>query len=56
MCACLNVTRADIVSAIRKGGARTLEDLMEKTGASSGCTACHPALCELLDRILRVSP
>ncbi len=51
VCECFKLTRADVVLAIRKGGARTLSDLKDQNGAGSACMVCHPALCALLARV-----
>jgi bacterioferritin-associated ferredoxin len=53
VCACLQVTRPEVMAEIRKGRARSLADLKERLGAGDGCTACHPDLCALLEREVR---
>jgi bacterioferritin-associated ferredoxin len=49
VCECLKVTREQVLAAVRTG-ARTLIELRTRTGAGGGCTACHPALRELIER------
>jgi len=40
VCICKNINTAQIVETV-KAGARTLEDVREKTGASSCCGKCQ---------------
>lgn len=44
VCACLNVTHADLLAAMARHDVRTLEDLCRYTGAGDGCMACRPRL------------
>lgn len=44
VCACLRVSRAELLEAIASLKVRTLEDLRAHTGAGDGCTACHRRL------------
>lgn len=39
VCYCLNITNGDIKEAV-ENGARTLEEVQEKTGAGTACGAC----------------
>ena len=44
LCRCLGVTEQDVQSALDSGEIQTLQDLMSRTQAGSGCTACHHVL------------
>lgn len=44
VCACLQVTEAQLRRALRASNARSIQELKRKTGAGDGCTACHAAL------------
>ena len=44
VCACLQVTEAQLGEALRASNARSIQELKRKTGAGEGCTACHSAL------------
>lgn len=48
VCHCLQVTRAEIVTAADVTDASTVRDIMKCTGAGKGCTACHRRIRNLL--------
>jgi bacterioferritin-associated ferredoxin len=48
VCYCLRVTDTEIKHAIEHRAAETVRDVMDTTGAGSGCTACHCAIRKLL--------
>ncbi|REJ85996.1 MAG: (2Fe-2S)-binding protein [Planctomycetota bacterium] len=48
LCHCLKVEEAEIIDSIAITGAATIRDVMEQTGAGSGCTACHCRIRELI--------
>ena len=50
VCACLQVTEAEVLEAIRTGEIASIRDLTRLTLAGDGCTACHPLLKEYLER------
>jgi NAD(P)H-nitrite reductase large subunit len=50
VCACLKLTRADVVACIHRESCRTLADLKESCEAGAGCTACHADLERLLEK------
>ena len=50
VCECLKVSERKICAAVRDGKACSIRQISACTGAGSGCTACHPALEELLER------
>lgn len=49
VCYCLGVTAGEIESVGIVHPQPTLREVMEHTGAGTGCTACHCAIRELLD-------
>lgn len=49
VCTCLELTVRDIEDAI-KGGATTLDAVMEKTQAGTVCGACIPDLEEIIEK------
>ena len=44
VCECLEVTEAEIVSAIRARGLTTVRQVTACTGAGGGCNSFHPAI------------
>src|SRR5687768_5041420 len=52
ICACENVSKADIVSQIAGNGARTLDDLKKNTRACTGCGGCTPMVADILKTTL----
>jgi NAD(P)H-nitrite reductase large subunit len=50
VCACLKLTRAEVVSCIHRAGCRTLADLKAACEAGAGCTVCHADLQKLLEK------
>ena len=50
VCRCLGITESEIRSALMEGTAECLRTVMRKTGAGTGCTCCHRAIRDLLDR------
>jgi ferredoxin-nitrate reductase len=53
VCSCNNVGDGNIKMAI-DGGCKNLNDLCDKTGASTGCGSCKPEVKRILDEILKV--
>lgn len=49
VCRCLDVTDAEIETAIDTCGAETVQDVGHCTGAGQGCTVCHRAIRALLE-------
>jgi len=41
LCHCAQVREATVREAVEQGGACSLEEVMEVTGAGTGCGACH---------------
>jgi NAD(P)H-nitrite reductase large subunit len=50
VCACFKLTRAEVVSCIRRESCRTLADLKHACEAGAGCTVCHVDLQHLLEK------
>jgi bacterioferritin-associated ferredoxin len=50
VCRCLRVTESVVLNALTTGGARSLKELRQETGAGDGCTACHRLLRGYLER------
>ena len=48
ICACENVTKADLVCQIRAKEAKTVEDLKKNTKACTGCGGCAPMVTDIL--------
>jgi NAD(P)H-nitrite reductase large subunit len=44
VCRCLNVTEAEVVTAITTHDLQTVRELRDHTGAGDGCTCCHGKL------------
>lgn len=50
VCDCLQVTEAELLSAVREEGLQTVKEVVACTGAGEGCTACHPLIRDYLER------
>ena len=48
LCHCLAVSEQTVRQAIAFEGCQSLPDVMQRTGAGQGCTACHRRICKLL--------
>lgn len=48
ICACENVTKADLVCQIAEHGATSIEDLKKSTKACTGCGGCTPMVNDIL--------
>lgn len=48
ICTCMNVTLGEIKSAIANG-AKTVEDIQDKTGAGTACGSCVGTLQDIVD-------
>ena len=51
ICFCMNVTVQDVQDAIANG-AKTLEEVVEATGASTGCGGCHDKIMDIIADLL----
>ncbi len=49
VCFCNSVTYGDVIDAIASG-AKTVDEITEKTEAGSMCGACKPKLAQILDQ------
>lgn len=49
VCRCLDVTDAEIQTAIETCGAESVREVGRCTGAGQGCTVCHRAIRALLE-------
>ena len=54
VCHCLHVTEMEIRGAVSTGAVNSLRDVMDCTGAGTGCTACHLRIREVCRE--RLSP
>ena len=52
VCFCMNITREEIVDAIKNKDAKTVDDITEITEAGSGCGGCIATIEEILDEEL----
>jgi len=48
VCHCLRVTESQIQDSVARGEAESIRQVIERTGAGSGCTACQRAIRSLL--------
>ena len=55
ICHCKMVTEKEIKALIKKGAASAIE-IMEFTGAGSGCGRCKPRVVELVQKELEKKP
>ena len=50
ICNCMDVSEHEIVDAIKNKTAKTIQDIMDITGAGTGCGSCIPDIEEILKR------
>ena len=50
ICNCMGVSEHEIVYCIKMDGARTVQDIMDTTGAGTSCGSCIEELEEILER------
>jgi len=50
ICSCMNVSEHEIVDAIKNKEATTVQDIMDITGAGTGCGSCIDDLEDLIKR------
>ena len=48
VCHCLQISQAEIETAAETTAAPTVRCIMKKTGAGTGCTACHRKIRQLV--------
>ena len=48
ICHCLQITEAQVRESIESGRISNVKDMMDCTGAGSGCTACHRQILAML--------
>jgi len=53
ICNCMDVSEHEIVDAIKNKGAIDVQDIMDTTGAGTGCGSCVDDIQEILDRELK---
>ena len=51
ICNCMQVTRGEIIDAIKAKGLKTIEEVGDETSAGTGCGGCHDKIQEILDEI-----
>jgi NifU-like protein len=51
VCRCYQVTRAEILEAVREGDLRTVEEVTARTNAAGGCSSCYDDVQAILDRL-----
>lgn len=49
LCHCLRVSEEQVQDAVWINACRSIKDVIDCTGAGSGCTACHCRIAELLE-------
>ncbi|GHT22990.1 hypothetical protein FACS189430_05600 [Bacteroidia bacterium] len=47
----MQVTRGEIIDAIKAGHLKTVEEVGDATNAGTGCGGCQPILQEILDEV-----
>ena len=51
ICSCLDITKGDILAAIKEKNLKTVEEITEATEAGSACGACLDDIQEILDEL-----
>jgi bacterioferritin-associated ferredoxin len=54
ICHCLQITETQVRDSIDSGRIASVKDVMECTGAGSGCTACHRQILAMLRQKCRI--
>jgi bacterioferritin-associated ferredoxin len=49
ICHCLGVTEDELQSALGERAIRSVQEIVQETGAGNGCTACRRAIQEFLN-------
>lgn len=49
ICNCMQITRGEIIEAIKGGELKTIEAIGEETEAGTVCESCHDDIQEILD-------
>ena len=52
ICHCHQVSKEEIINAIKENGLRTVEQVGEATGEGTGCGGCQDDIQEILDEII----
>ena len=53
VCSCYNVTKGDVVGAIKSGECKNLADVKSRTKAGTGCGGCLPLVQSIINRTLK---
>lgn len=53
VCSCYNVTKGDVVDAIKSGECKNLADVKSRTKAGTGCGGCLPLVQSIINRTLK---
>ncbi|MDR2292224.1 MAG: (2Fe-2S)-binding protein [Prevotellaceae bacterium] len=53
ICHCMDVTRGEIIKAIKELNLKTVEEVGKATEAGTGCGGCQLVIQEILDEINR---
>lgn len=48
ICQCMEVSRGDIIKAIKEKGLKTVEEVQDETDAGTGCGSCIEEIEEIL--------
>lgn len=51
VCQCMDITKGEIVDAIKAKGLKTVEEVQDETEAGTGCGACIEDIEEILKEI-----
>jgi NAD(P)H-nitrite reductase large subunit len=51
ICNCMQITRGEIVKAIKEKGLQTLSEIGDETEAGTGCGSCHEELEKILKEV-----
>jgi NAD(P)H-nitrite reductase large subunit len=51
ICNCLDITKGDILAAIKEKNLKTVEEITEATEAGSACGGCLDDIQEILDEL-----
>ncbi len=51
ICNCLQITRGEIIHAIKTKGLTLIDEVSDETEAGTGCSSCHDDIEEILKEI-----
>ncbi len=51
ICNCFDVSKEEIIKAIKEEEITNIQEVIDETGAGGGCGGCHEAIQEIIDEV-----